>query len=61
MVHLAKNGTSGHVCPDTWPEVMCLSNWGLAGSIWGSEMSVQVCIDTSQFADVEVIAESSVQ
>ena len=61
MVHLARNGTSGHVCPDTWPEVMCLSNWGLAGSIWGSEMSVQVCIDTSQFADVEVIAESSVQ
>ena len=51
MVHLAKNGTSGHVCPDTWPEVMCLSNWGLAGSIWGSETSVQVCTDTSQFAN----------
>ena len=44
---------SEHVCPDTWPEVMCLSNWELAGSIWDSKMSVQVCTDTSWFADAQ--------
>ncbi|ETW84880.1 hypothetical protein HETIRDRAFT_121112 [Heterobasidion irregulare TC 32-1] len=36
-VHLAKD--------DTWPEVMCLSNSGLAGSIWGSETSVQLSVN----------------